>query len=204
MSLSQTTPGLTLESLTARVGEGPVDIEFLPGCEVLERYPLPGMRARLNRAQHNQGDRETAVLTVDYTPFEAHNLTLEQSNYFDEQGVARLSAREAGAYKSVDTLFVTSAFVHEIFCLLEGELPPVKTDLQKHAALVGAYLHRFTLDELERILAHAKVSLYASMNLGNSDQLKARNDFDAMIEQAVDRALTLDAEPIQRIFAENR
>jgi hypothetical protein len=73
--------------------------------EDLESYAEPGMRARILGASVNRDD--VLRLHVDFDEFDAHNASLESSNYYDKEGQARLTARQAGFYKPQDDLYFT-------------------------------------------------------------------------------------------------
>lgn len=85
-----------------QAGARPV-ITFKPGCEDMEDYQEPGMKARILGAS---SDGEMAKLQCDFGEFDGHNATLEQSNYFDKEGKPTLTARQAGHYKPVSTIYV--------------------------------------------------------------------------------------------------
>ncbi len=82
-----------------------VAVEFGPRIEDAEAYPEPGMRAVA--LSYRPQEHDVCVITFSYEPFESHNKALESSNYYDKQGNAVLTAREAGQYKPVDTVYFT-------------------------------------------------------------------------------------------------
>lgn len=65
--------------------------------EECEGYLEAGMRARIAgiRTSHDG----VFVFTFDCTEFEEVNRPFESANYYDDRGVARLTAREAGKYE---------------------------------------------------------------------------------------------------------
>jgi len=79
----------------------------------LESYAEAGMRARIERVERGQDD--VIRLHLDYTEFEAYNQAFESANYFDKDGQATLTARQAGHYKPQDVVYVSAS------CLL-GDL----------------------------------------------------------------------------------
>lgn len=79
-------------------------IEFKAKAEDLESYPEAGMRARLTG--YAAGTDGVVELRMDYQPFDAHNAALEKANYYDRDGHATLTARQANHYKPQETLYV--------------------------------------------------------------------------------------------------
>jgi hypothetical protein len=47
-------------------------------------------------------------LTVDVGEFDRYNRQFESSNYYDKSGNPKLTAREAGYYKPVDSMYLDS------------------------------------------------------------------------------------------------
>lgn len=86
-------------------------VEFGKDAGDMEAYPETGMRARfLGVSWDGHGDDETeAVFKVQlsFEGFEDHNRPFEQANYYDNNHVPRLTAREAGQYKMVDFFYVS-------------------------------------------------------------------------------------------------
>ncbi len=78
-------------------------------AEDYEDYPEAGMKARIKQVSfdrnHDVADRCHRI-TFDYGEFDAYNKVRETSNYYDLEGRACLTAREAGFYKEVDTMFI--------------------------------------------------------------------------------------------------
>lgn len=95
------------------------NVELLVPMLEREDYPEAGMRAKLLSAT-SDGDG-IIIVTVDYTPFEAHNATLESANYFDARGNPTLTAREAGFYTPVEKLHFSEEEVFETFFRLLDE-----------------------------------------------------------------------------------
>lgn len=75
-------------------------IEFTSCVDDWEGYPEEGMRAIIVGFEWD--DPELGKLFLDFEPFDAHNKELEKHNYYDKNGVACLTAREAGYYKPQD------------------------------------------------------------------------------------------------------
>lgn len=72
--------------------------------EECENYLEPGMRARIKDIRNSNDG--VWVFTFDCSGFEAVNAPFETSNWYDDKGVARLTAREAGKYEPVDRYFL--------------------------------------------------------------------------------------------------
>lgn len=92
-----------LVSLVGRV------VVFNSVVDDYEDYPEEGMKARIKQVSydkvHNVSDRCHRI-TLDYGEFDEFNKVRETANYYDSEGRACLTAREAGFYKSVDVMFV--------------------------------------------------------------------------------------------------
>jgi PTH2 family peptidyl-tRNA hydrolase len=86
-----------------QAGARPV-IRFTQGAEDFEGYAELHMRARVVSIEERSDS--VCILTVDFGEFDEHNRQFESSNYFDKSGNACLTAREAGDYKPVDTLYL--------------------------------------------------------------------------------------------------
>lgn len=87
-------------------GARPV-VTFRKGAEEGEGYLEAGMRGRITGSR-TSGDGVFS-LTVDLNGFEDFNAAFESANYYDNKGVARLTAREAGHYPKdgIDLLYVS-------------------------------------------------------------------------------------------------
>ena len=68
-----------------------------------ECFCEPGMRAQITSCVFDSLDMIKIV--VDYTQFEEFNKQFETSNYYDEHGVACLTAREADQYENTETIY---------------------------------------------------------------------------------------------------
>lgn len=86
-----------------RTGAQPV-VTFKKAVEDKESYAEPGMRARVVRAEP-VGDDDVVRIRFDYEPFAAHNALLESANYFDKEGRAVLTARQAGYYAPQEDVY---------------------------------------------------------------------------------------------------
>ena len=94
----------TIKDLVALAAHGKqFVVTFKAEVEDLEGYPEAGMKARIVSAQDHHDD--VVRIMFDFSDFDAHNKTLEKSNYYDKQGKPTLTAREAGFYKPADHLF---------------------------------------------------------------------------------------------------
>lgn len=78
-------------------------VEFGREIEDCENYGEPGMRARIAAIDI---EHDVFVVTFDFTEFAEHNRPLEQANYYDKNGVACLTARQAGYYADLDTYYL--------------------------------------------------------------------------------------------------
>ncbi len=99
---------MTGKELAALVMDGicPV-VTFTKRVEDQESYLEGGMRGRLIAVMRNE--EEYISLAVDLTEFDDFNRQYEKANYYDKSGVARLTAREAGFYKPVESVYVGPA-----------------------------------------------------------------------------------------------
>lgn len=105
-----------------------LDIEFAAkqdrvyGIEDLETYAVPGMRARITGGTNEHDD--TAILFVDYEPFEEHNRPFETVDFWhdDHNGHRVLTdARTAGKYITKDKLFLPGSLSSEqLFAVLDA------------------------------------------------------------------------------------
>ncbi len=76
-------------------------IEFKKGIEDIEGYAEPGIRARVNGAEIKCD--ELADFSLDFCEFDEFNKSFETANYYDKDGVSRLTARQAGYYAPQDS-----------------------------------------------------------------------------------------------------
>ncbi len=73
-------------------------VSFLAPVLNKEVYLEPGMKGRL--AGISDRDDEIFMLQIDLSEFDEFNKQFESANYFDKNGNACLTARQAGYYKS--------------------------------------------------------------------------------------------------------
>lgn len=76
----------------------PIDVEFLDGIENYDDYPQAGMRATI---VSYKGAHDCLKVRFDFTGFEQYNKQFETSDYYDKDGNAILTAREAGCYNPI-------------------------------------------------------------------------------------------------------
>jgi hypothetical protein len=95
---------MKIQELADLVSDGlkPV-VEFKKGIEDIESYAESGMRARLVGVSSNKHEKELVDLKVDYSEFDPFNQKFEKANYYDKNGLATLTARQAGYYESTDS-----------------------------------------------------------------------------------------------------
>ena len=97
-------------------------IEFLPVVGEKEGYARSGMRARIvsvRREYHDEPlEDQMLVITFDYSEFDGYNRNFESSNYYDDVGIACLTARQAGMYEENEDLYFG---VPELYQLLDKE-----------------------------------------------------------------------------------
>jgi hypothetical protein len=79
-------------------------IKFTSGIEYMEAYPEAGMRARIKSVNHQPCsskllEDQLYIIVFDYSEFDEFNAALESSNYYDKDGVACLTARQAKMYE---------------------------------------------------------------------------------------------------------
>lgn len=88
-------------------------IQFTSKIEDMEAYPEKGMRARIvsiDEQDTHMVDLHDHLykITFDYSEFDEFNKSLESSNYYDRNGVACLTAREAGMYAPDELIYFGS------------------------------------------------------------------------------------------------
>jgi len=86
-------------------------IQFKTAIEDFECYAEGNMRARVTYIKPtylNDPDPREHVykLGVDFTEFETFNEKFESFNYYDENGIPRLNARQAGFYQAKDVIYM--------------------------------------------------------------------------------------------------
>lgn len=88
-------------------------IQFTSKIEYMEAYPEKGMRGRIvsiDEQDTHMDDLEDHVYKIlfDYSEFDDFNKSLESSNYYDRNGNACLTAREAKWYKPQEVIYFGS------------------------------------------------------------------------------------------------
>lgn len=88
--------------------------------EHLENYMEPGMRARIVGSVLLHDD--VVKLKLDFTEFDEYNKQFETSNYYDKDGAAVLTAREAGHYSlTMDCYVMSSDDMEEYLSVTEAK-----------------------------------------------------------------------------------
>lgn len=118
-----------------RYGARPV-ITFIKGCEEMEGYAEPGMRARVTGVLSFDPSEDLAKIAVDYGEFDAFNRPFEGANYFDKPGLPPLTAREAGHYEPNGALYLS----------LTGEIRVFRVIDDARTALYEMYRHAGAAD----------------------------------------------------------
>jgi hypothetical protein len=96
-------------------------ITFNKGAEDLECYPEANMRARIIGAVVEHDD--VMKLTVSYAEFDEFNKSFESSNYYNKNGNAVWTAREADLYTITEVLYVMAdADVGTAFTINDGNI----------------------------------------------------------------------------------
>lgn len=113
-------------------------VRFLKGAEGLECYPEEGMYAQVLRSEiggyENEGtENEMPFYKVkfNFVPFNTHNATKESSNYFDKSGNPVLTAREAGFYEEIQTIYISDLKEAVEVVLPDKEVLPFDTITEK-------------------------------------------------------------------------
>lgn len=92
-------------------------VEFKSLIEDQEAYPETGMRAKIvniNATDTRSEDPRDHLYKImfDYSSFDEYNARFESSNYYDKQGKACLTAREAGWYEPIEEIYFASPETH--------------------------------------------------------------------------------------------
>lgn len=102
------------------------NIQFKEAITEIDAYPEPGMRARIVSIEPVEVKNDPAYdvykIIFDYSEFDDFNTNFESSNYYDKRGQACLTARQAGFYNQVDTVYFGSPefkAYEEFFTLLD-------------------------------------------------------------------------------------
>ena len=88
-------------------------IQFTSKIELMESYPEKGMRGRIvsiDEEYTHMDDLEEHLYKIvfDYSEFDEFNKSLESANYYDKNGVACVTAREAGMYRVKELIYFSS------------------------------------------------------------------------------------------------
>lgn len=81
-------------------------IEFKKEAAEWELYPEANMRAYMTHGRIDGPADDVGCINFDYTKFDEFNRKYESSNYYDESDNPRLTAREAGYYNPVESIYV--------------------------------------------------------------------------------------------------
>jgi hypothetical protein len=86
-------------------------IQFTEKALDLECYPEAGMRAKVVSAILSEDSKDpynrVFKVVINFEQFDEFNRQFESANYFDKSQRPTLTAREAGFYKQVDTLYLS-------------------------------------------------------------------------------------------------
>lgn len=109
---------ITSEMLNSYIGKTVIFTDKIDDMEAT--YVEKGMKAVIKSIDFNMHDDDPSDsihvvhrVWVDYEPFENTNHPLMVANYYDRNGIARLTALESGWYKRLDSLYL-SGFVDQI------------------------------------------------------------------------------------------
>lgn len=88
-------------------------VQFTSKIDDMESYLEGGMRARIVSIDEEDTHRPDLhdhlyKIVFDYSEFDEFNKNFESANYYDRNGVACLTAREAGMYDQKDTIYFGS------------------------------------------------------------------------------------------------
>ena len=86
-------------------------IEFKKDVDAWAQYPEANMRAQITNGRLDYNEDEVGRITFDYTKFDDFNKQFESSDYYDKNQVHKnqvpcLTARQAGLYNPVDTIYI--------------------------------------------------------------------------------------------------
>jgi hypothetical protein len=112
-------------------------ITFTAGCEDMEGYPEAGMKARVLAVTAE--DRDIYRVKADFQSFDEHNKAFESANYYDKNGIATLTARQAGFYKPVDDFYLTPDEGLEYFTIDDAKSVQL-FERFKQAGYAGSYV----------------------------------------------------------------
>lgn len=100
-------------------------IVFTKRIEEMEAYPEQGMRARITRIDPEDTDSDDLKdhvyrIEFDYSEYDNFNRLLETANYYGRGSIPDKTAREAGHYETVETIYFGSPELYpfeDYFCL---------------------------------------------------------------------------------------
>lgn len=110
------------ELIRKQLSEGKtLTVQFLSEIEELECYPEKDMKAEIIECRKYGFNEDVIVIRFNYDPFYCSNSALESRSYYDKEGVARLTATEAGYYEPQDDIyFDLDSDPFGYFTILEG------------------------------------------------------------------------------------
>jgi hypothetical protein len=124
-------------------------VEFGAGIDECESYIEVGMWGRILRITDCHDDCYKFYIKLD--EFDEHNIPLETSNYYDKQGQARLTAREAGHYEPEDSIYLPEPAQWDKYFVIKAEGEDVSALLAEYIANPGearSYTHWLELKVL--------------------------------------------------------
>jgi hypothetical protein len=88
-------------------------IQFTSKIEDMEAYPENGMRGRVVSIDEQDTHRSDLhdhlyKIAFDYSEFDEFNKSLESSNYYDKNGIACFTARQANMYEPQEIIYFGS------------------------------------------------------------------------------------------------
>lgn len=112
-------------------------VEFLESIEEMETYAESGMRAVIKKVYPYPHDPEDVIIVeFSFVEYDDYNKNFESNNYYDKNRAPTLTAREAGYYSPVDSIYLDK----QDFLALKY----FKTLLSERSSLVGEYLESGT------------------------------------------------------------
>ena len=106
-----------IEQLQAMIGK---DIEFYGKIDDYEYYAEAGMRATITDVTVQNSNPKDMVIKVgvSFVDFDEYNKKYESSNYYNDEGKPKWTAREAGFYEVVG-YFYAGNNVHDVLKLAD-------------------------------------------------------------------------------------
>lgn len=92
-------------------------VTFKKGIENQEGYPENGMRAQIINVSFS--DDDLIKLTFNYEHFDEFNKKYESANYYDNNKIPCLTARQKGFYKIEEDFYFESGYPIETDLLIE-------------------------------------------------------------------------------------